>query len=186
MTRPAREARRTVLVIFAMVAALTLTLTAGAVLAAPVLPAGVGPGGELAGLPVVLTTGWRAAGGDPPDGVRGYRVLVDLSPFVGQPLAFAVPGIRDVDEAWFDGLRDALGAALSEETGDFLSSASIGTELFDEACHRTPEDPFRDADGEVYEAKEAFRAGHPARTARQTPSGKWSVGFWRIPYTPAS
>ncbi len=72
-------------------------------------------------------------------------------------------------------LRDALGAALSEETDGFLSSASIGTELFDGARHRTPEDLLRDADRKLYEAKEAFRARHPVRTARQTPSGKWSV-----------
>lgn len=81
-----------------------------------------------AGLPLVLATGWSAADGDPPDGIAGidrlewgpadplkdqaarrgvrwYRRLVDLSPFVGQPLAFASVGIRDVDEAWFDGVR---------------------------------------------------------------------------------
>lgn len=79
-------------------------------------------------LPLVLDSGWKAADGDPPDGVAGidrldfrpadpmrdqaaregvrwYRVLVDLSPFVGQPLAFHAEGIRDVDEAWFDGVR---------------------------------------------------------------------------------
>jgi diguanylate cyclase (GGDEF)-like protein len=72
-------------------------------------------------------------------------------------------------------LRDALGAALSEETGGFLSSASTGTELFDGARHGTPEDLLRDADGKLYEAKGAFREGNPVRTARQTPSGKWSV-----------
>lgn len=90
------------------------------------------PGAEAveatAGLPLVLATGWRVADGDPPDGIAGidrlefrpadpirdqaarggirwYRVLVDLSPFVGQPLAFSAAGIRDVDEAWFDGAR---------------------------------------------------------------------------------
>ena len=72
-------------------------------------------------------------------------------------------------------LKESLGAALSEETDGFLSSASIGTELFDGARHRTPEDILRDADRKLYEAKEEFRAGHRARTARQTPSGKWSV-----------
>ncbi|MBK6406209.1 MAG: hypothetical protein IPF66_14925, partial [Holophagales bacterium] len=90
--------------------------------ARPDLAPGAGAGSRPGpgGLPVVLSTGWRAADGDPPDGVTGidrldfrpadplrdqarrgevrwYRVLVDLSPFVGQPLAFAVPGIRDVD-----------------------------------------------------------------------------------------
>ena len=79
-------------------------------------------------LPLVLESGWSAADGDPPDGVEGidrlafrpadpmhdqapregvrwYRVLVDLSPFVGQPLAFGAEAIRDVDEAFFDGVR---------------------------------------------------------------------------------
>lgn len=92
------------------------------------------PAEPPAGLPLVLSTGWRVADGDPPDGVDGidrldfrpadplrdqaarggvrwYRVLVDLSPFVGQPLAFSSAGIRDVDEAWFDGARiGGLGA----------------------------------------------------------------------------
>ncbi|HRY42486.1 MAG TPA: hypothetical protein P5164_00955, partial [Thermoanaerobaculia bacterium] len=85
------------------------------------------PSRAPAGLPLVLDTGWRAADADPPDGIAGidrldfrpadpvsdqarrgevrwYRVLVDLSPFVGQPLAFAADGLRDVDEAWFDGV----------------------------------------------------------------------------------
>ncbi len=126
MTGTARLARRAVLVILAAAAA--LTLAAGAVFAMPVPRPDAMPGPDPAGLPVVLSTGWRAADGDPPDGVAGidrldfrpadpltdqarregvrwYRVLVDLSPFVGQPLAFAAPGIRDVDEAWFDGVR---------------------------------------------------------------------------------
>lgn len=72
-------------------------------------------------------------------------------------------------------LQEALGAALAEETGGFLSSASVGTELFDGSRHRTPEDLLRDADRELYEAKEAFRAGHRARPAQLTPSGKWSL-----------
>ncbi len=118
MTGPARRARRAVLVL----------LVFSALLAAPAPPAGAMSTPDPVGLPVVLSTGWRAADGDPPDGVNGidrldfrptdplkdqapregvrwYRVLVDLSPFVGQPLAFAAPGIRDVDEAWFDGVR---------------------------------------------------------------------------------
>jgi diguanylate cyclase (GGDEF)-like protein len=126
MTGTAPLARRAVLVFLSAAAA--LTLEAGAVLAARSLPAGAMPGPDPAGLPVVLSSGWRAADGDPPDGVWGidrldfrpadplndqarregvrwYRILVDLSPFVGQPLAFAAPGIRDVDEAWFDGVR---------------------------------------------------------------------------------
>jgi diguanylate cyclase (GGDEF)-like protein len=111
---PARLARRAVLVVLA------------ALLAAPAL-SGSGPVSAPAGLPLVLDSGWRSADGDPPDGIAGidrldfrpadpvrdqalregvrwYRVLVDLSPFVGQPLAFASGGIRDVDEAWFDGV----------------------------------------------------------------------------------
>ncbi len=126
MTGPARNARRAVLLLLSTAAA--LTLAAGSVLATRVLRADAMPGPDPAGLPIVLSSGWRAADGDPPDGVAGidrldfrpadalkdqaaregvrwYRVLVDLSPFVGQPLAFAVPGIRDVDEAWFDGVR---------------------------------------------------------------------------------
>ena len=90
--------------------------------------AGAAPVPDSAGLPLVLSTGWRAADGDPPDGVAGidhldfrpsnpvtdqapragvrwYRILVDLSPFVGQPLAFHAGSLRDADEAWFDGVR---------------------------------------------------------------------------------
>ncbi|HQP87132.1 MAG TPA: hypothetical protein PLL76_12830, partial [Thermoanaerobaculia bacterium] len=89
--------------------------------------ASAGPDRTPAGLPRVLDGGWRAADADPPDGIAGidrldfrpadpvsdqaprgevrwYRILVDLSPFVGQPLAFAADGLRDVDEAWFDGV----------------------------------------------------------------------------------
>ena len=69
-------------------------------------------------------------------------------------------------------LREALGAALSEETDGFLSSASIGTELFDGARHRTPEDLLRDADRKLYEAKEAFRAGNPVRDGPADPVGE--------------
>lgn len=112
MAGPRRLARRASVV---LVAALALPARADAV-------------PDPAGLPLVLSTGWRAADGDPPDGIAGidrldfrpadpmtdqaargavrwYRVLLDLSPFVGQPLAFASDGIRDVDEAWFDGVR---------------------------------------------------------------------------------
>lgn len=72
-------------------------------------------------------------------------------------------------------LRDALGAAVAQETGGFLASASVGTELFDASRHRTPEDLFRDADRALFEAKEAVRAVRPPKVARQTPSGKWSL-----------
>ncbi len=72
-------------------------------------------------------------------------------------------------------LRDALGVALAAETGGFLSTASVGAELCDPARHRTPEDLLRDADRALFELKEAARAGLPARVARQTPSGNWSV-----------
>ncbi len=122
MTRTARPSRRAALVLSVGIAA--WTLAAGAMLAATALPAL----DVRTDLPVSLSTGWRAADGDPPDGIAGidrldfqaadplrdqarregvrwYRILVDLSPFVGQPLAFAVPGIRDVDEVWFDGVR---------------------------------------------------------------------------------
>jgi GGDEF domain-containing protein len=72
-------------------------------------------------------------------------------------------------------LRSAVGAALSAETGGFLEGASVGTELFDPARHRTPEDLLRDADRALYEAKQKTRTEKPARIVRQTPSGKWSV-----------
>lgn len=72
-------------------------------------------------------------------------------------------------------LKGAAGAALSAETAGFLESASVGTELFDPARHRTPEDLLRDADRALYEAKQEVRAAKPARIVRQTPSGKWSV-----------
>jgi diguanylate cyclase (GGDEF)-like protein len=115
MRRPARSAWRAA---FALLSVLAVTVPATGAAAAD----------EPVGLPLVLSTGWRAAEGDPPDGVAGidrlefrptdvladqaprervrwYRLLVDLSPFVGQPLAFASSGIRDVDEAWFDGVK---------------------------------------------------------------------------------
>jgi hypothetical protein len=112
--RPPRLARQALCGLFALLAA---------------APARGSEAGEApAGLPVVLATGWRAAEGDPPDGIAGidrldfrpvdpvrdqaaregvrwYRVLVDLSPFVGQPLAFHARVLRDADEAWFDGVR---------------------------------------------------------------------------------
>ncbi|HKC25832.1 MAG TPA: GGDEF domain-containing protein [Thermoanaerobaculia bacterium] len=81
-----------------------------------------------ASLPIVLDSGWQAADGDPPDGlagldalafrpsdplsdaapkdrVRWYRVRVDVSRFAGTRLALYAPAIRDVDEAWFAGVR---------------------------------------------------------------------------------
>jgi diguanylate cyclase (GGDEF)-like protein len=72
-------------------------------------------------------------------------------------------------------LKGAAGAALADETGGFLESVSVGTELFDPSRHRTPEDLLRDADRALYEAKQEVRAAQPARIVRQTPSGKWSV-----------
>jgi diguanylate cyclase (GGDEF)-like protein len=79
-------------------------------------------------LPIVLDSGWRAADGDPPDGlagleslafhsadpvrdaapkdsVRWYRIRVDLTRFAGTRLALYAPAIRDVDEAWFSGVK---------------------------------------------------------------------------------
>lgn len=107
-------------------------LAALALLAAALLPvagaSGAAPDAGVPVLPLVLDSGWRSAEGDPPDGIAGidrlefrpadpmrdqaprgrvrwYRVLVDLSPFVGQPLAFGAEAIRDVDEVFFDGVR---------------------------------------------------------------------------------
>lgn len=89
--------------------------------------------------------------------------------------------LGDVDAASLpalaERLREAVGAALVEETGGVLTSASTGTAVFDPALHRTPEDILRDADRALYEAKEAARGRVPARAVRQTPSGKWSLGF---------
>jgi signal transduction histidine kinase len=41
----------------------------------------------------------------PIDGVRFYRVRVDLSACRGVALAFFAPSVRDVDETWLDGTR---------------------------------------------------------------------------------
>jgi two-component system cell cycle response regulator len=87
--------------------------------------------------------------------------------------------VGDVDAeslpALSERLHGAVGTALAEETEAFLTSASIGTALYDGAHHRTPEDLLREADRALYEAKEAARTSVPPRIARQTPSGKWSV-----------
>jgi signal transduction histidine kinase len=78
-------------------------------------------------LPYRLSAGWEEAepdrDGHPPEddpawrpvdpvssrgplgGVRWYRIRVDLSACRGLPLAFSAPSIRDVDEAWLDGVR---------------------------------------------------------------------------------
>ena len=120
------------------------------------------PSPAPAGLPLVLDTGWRAADADPPDGIAGidrldfrpadpvsdqarrgevrwYRVLVDLSPFVGQPLAFAADGLRDVDEAWFDGVPIGGFGAFppGPETAHFVSRVyPLPTDRVDEAGPR--------------------------------------------------
>jgi diguanylate cyclase (GGDEF)-like protein len=73
-------------------------------------------------------------------------------------------------------LRGALGTALADETGGFLTSASVGTAIYDGSRHRTPEDLLRDADRALYESKEPRRQA-PARVTRLTPSGKWSLRF---------
>lgn len=149
MARPVRPARRAVLALLVALAAAASRPAASA----DRLPAG---------LPLVLESGWRAADGDPPDGVAGidrldfrpcdpasdqarrngvrwYRVLVDLSPFVGQPLAFASDGLRDVDEAWFDGLPiGGLGDfPPASDTAHFLSRVyPLPTDRVDEAGPR--------------------------------------------------
>ena len=121
MARPARLVRRARLALLVLL----LGAPAGSLLLA-------GPVHDPAGLPLYLSTGWRAADGDPPDGIAGidrldfhpadpmteqaprggvrwYRILLDLSPFVGQPLAFHARVLRDADEAWFDGVRIGSG-----------------------------------------------------------------------------
>ena len=124
--------------------------------------ASAGPDRTPAGLPRVLDGGWRAADADPPDGIAGidrldfrpadpvsdqaprgevrwYRILVDLSPFVGQPLAFAADGLRDVDEAWFDGVPIGGFGAFppGPETAHFVSRVyPLPTDRVDEAGPR--------------------------------------------------
>jgi signal transduction histidine kinase len=79
-------------------------------------------------LPLRLTSGWEAADEDPgagpadlaalrwrtsdpsrepgpPGSVRWYRIRLDLSACRGIPLAFYAAAIRDVDEAYLDGVR---------------------------------------------------------------------------------
>ena len=124
--------------------------------------ASAGPDRTPAGLPRVLDGGWRAADADPPDGIAGidrldfrpadpvsdqaprgevrwYRILVDLSPFVGQPLAFAADGLRDVDEAWFDGVPIGGFGAFppGPETAHFVARVyPLPTDRVDEAGPR--------------------------------------------------
>jgi signal transduction histidine kinase len=85
-------------------------------------------------LPWLITEGWEASDDDPAAGVRAlaemswhdsrpltepgapgkvrwYRVRLDLSRLRGEPLAFVAGAIRDVDEAYLDGVRiGGLGA----------------------------------------------------------------------------
>ncbi|HEX6737395.1 MAG TPA: sensor histidine kinase, partial [Vicinamibacteria bacterium] len=79
-------------------------------------------------LPFTLRQGWEAADGDPEEGVRGLdglawrpadprrdpgppggirwlRLQLDFEALRGQPLALSVGGIRDVDEAFLDGVH---------------------------------------------------------------------------------
>ena len=115
--------------------------------------------------------------------LRAARALIDASrpnDFVarygGDEYAVVV---GDVDAetlpALAGRLRDAMCAAIGDETGGVLSGAAIGTELFDAGRHRTPEDLLRDADRALWEARETSRGAVPAKPVRQTPSGKWSL-----------
>lgn len=100
------------------------------VCAAPVASAAAERGAPRppAHLPIVLASGWEAADGDPPGGIAGidelrfrpanplidpaprdavrwYRLRIDLSRFASTPLGFLTSSIRDVDEAYFAGVR---------------------------------------------------------------------------------
>lgn len=105
--------------------------------------------GEVPPLPLLLDGGWESADADPPGGLpaidgllwrdadpareqgprdafRWYRIRLDLSAYRGTPLAFAADAVRDVDEAFLDGVR--IGA-----TGRFppgLDLANLAPRLY--------------------------------------------------------
>lgn len=126
--------------------------------------------GHLAGDRVLLRAGRALQDASRPQDLVARYGGDEFAVVLGDVDAESLPALADR-------LREAVGAALVEETGGFLSSASVGTALFDGALHRTPEDILRDSDRALYEAKETARGRVPARVIRQTPSGKWSLGF---------
>lgn len=126
--------------------------------------------GHLAGDKVLLRAGRALQDASRPQDFVARYGGDEYAVVVGDVDAESLPALAER-------LREAVGAALVEETGGFLATASIGTAVFDPASHRTPEDILRDADRALYEAKEAARGRVPARALRQTPSGKWSLGF---------
>lgn len=105
-------------------------------------------------LPLSLTSGWEALDSDPRDataaerlswraadplrepgprdGVRWYRIRLDLAACRGLPLAFYAAGIRDADEAYLDGVR--IGS-----TGSFPPRPELAT--IQPRLYRLPGDP---------------------------------------------
>lgn len=92
------------------------------------LRAGSAHAATTSGASLLLDHGWEAADGDPTgglaglerlpwrpadpiseqaprDGIRWYRLRVDLASFGGNAVAFAAPSARDADETYFEGVK---------------------------------------------------------------------------------